>query len=191
MITHRQARQEELGRLRSDAAADRLGRHARHHHRADAEAAGHPAGDRRRRLPVSERRGGLLGGHRDHPDGHSGGPHRTGQRAADAGDDELFEARLSRDARACSSSSTAARPASPSRPQTFGEIAAEYGGGPFLWTSDRRGADEAVEGPARRLLGVADAAARRQGAVDRCLRADLAACRMHRRDRGRHRRAWG
>ena len=52
----------------------------------------------------------------------------------------------------------------------------------------RRGADEALEGAARRLLGVADAAARRARAVDRCLRADLAARRMHRRDRGRHRR---
>ena len=101
---------------------------------------------------------------------------------------DLFEARLSRDARACSSSSTAARPALPSRPTTFGEIAEEFGGGPFLWTSVAEERDEAVEGPARRLLGVADAAARRQGPVDRCLRADLAACRMHRRDRGRHRR---
>ena len=59
VITHRQAREEELGRLRSDAAADRLGRHARHHHLADAEAARHPAGDLRRRLPVPDRRGGL------------------------------------------------------------------------------------------------------------------------------------
>ena len=32
----RQARKKELGRLRSDAAADRLRRHARHHHPADA-----------------------------------------------------------------------------------------------------------------------------------------------------------
>ena len=111
----RQACQEELGRLRFDAAADRLGRHARHHHGDHAEAAGHPAGDRRRRVPVPERRGSLLGGHRDDPDGHSGGPHRTGQCAADAGDDQLFQARLSRDARACSSSSTAARQGLPSR----------------------------------------------------------------------------
>ena len=48
---------------------------------------------------------------------------------------ELFEARLSRERRACSSNSTAATRASPSRPRSFGEIAAEYGGGPFLWTS--------------------------------------------------------
>ena len=74
---------------------------------------------------------------------------------------------------------------------TFGEIAEEYRRRAVPVDQRRRGADEAVEGAARRLLGVADAAARRQGAVDRRLRADLAACRMHRRDRGRHRRAWG
>ena len=50
---HRQARQEELGRLRPDPAPRRLGRHARHHHLAHAAAARHPAGDLRRRLPVS------------------------------------------------------------------------------------------------------------------------------------------
>ena len=33
LITTGKRRQKELGRLRSDAAADRLGRHARHHHR--------------------------------------------------------------------------------------------------------------------------------------------------------------
>ncbi len=93
-----------------------------------------------------------------------------------------------RRARACSSNSTAARPALRSRPRRFGEIAEEFGGGPFLWTTRRRGAHQAMEGPARRLLGVADAAAGRQGPVDRCLRADLAACRMRHRDRGRHRR---
>ena len=35
---HRQAGEEELGGLRPDAASDRLGRHARHHHLADLEA---------------------------------------------------------------------------------------------------------------------------------------------------------
>ena len=56
--------------------------------------------------------------------------------------------------------------------ESFGEIAAEYGGGPFLWTERGRGAGEAVEGAARRLLGVADAAARRAG---RCR--PMSACR--------------
>ncbi len=74
------------------------GRHARHHHLADAEACRHPAGDLRRRVPVPQRRAGLRGGDRDDPDGHSGGPHRTGQRAADAGAEQLFQARLSRGA---------------------------------------------------------------------------------------------
>ena len=37
--------------------------------------------------------------------------------------------------------------------ETFGEIAEDNGGGPFLWTTDRRGAHPTVEGPARCLLG--------------------------------------
>ena len=49
--------------------------------------------------------------------------------------------------------------------ETFGEIAAEYGGGPFQLDDRRRGAHQAVEGAPRRLLGVADAAA---GRARRC-----------------------
>ena len=41
----REPRQEDRGRLRPDASYDRLGGHARRDHRADAPAAGHPAGD--------------------------------------------------------------------------------------------------------------------------------------------------
>ena len=36
---------------------------------------------------------------------------------------------------------------------SFGEIAAEYGGGPFQWASDAEERTQAVEGAARRLLG--------------------------------------
>ena len=86
--------------------------------------------------PFPTRRGGLLGGHRDHPDGHSGRPHRTGQRAADAGDDRLFQARLSRDARACSSSSTAARRGWPSRRRRSARSSRNIGGGPFISTTN-------------------------------------------------------
>ena len=92
---HWQARQEKLGRLRSDTPHHRLGGHAGHHHLADAEASRHSPGDRGRRVPVPERRSGMRGGYRHDPDGHSGGAHRTGQPAADAGDEELFAARLS------------------------------------------------------------------------------------------------
>ena len=42
---NREPRQEDRGRLRPDAAYDRLGGHARHHHRADAQPAGNTAGD--------------------------------------------------------------------------------------------------------------------------------------------------
>ena len=95
IVTTGRRAQEELGRLRSDPAADRLGRHARHHHLADAEAARHSAGDFGRRVPVSLRRAGLPRGDRDDPDGHPGGAHRTRERAADARHDQLFAARLS------------------------------------------------------------------------------------------------
>ena len=45
---HRAAREEILGRLRPHAADRRLGRHARRHHRIDAEALRHPGSDLRR-----------------------------------------------------------------------------------------------------------------------------------------------
>ena len=45
---HRAARQEDLGRLRPDAADGRLGRHARRHHRIDAQALRHSGSDLRR-----------------------------------------------------------------------------------------------------------------------------------------------
>ena len=49
---HRAAREEILGRLRPDAADDRLGRHARRHHRAHAQALRHSGSDLGRHLPV-------------------------------------------------------------------------------------------------------------------------------------------
>ncbi len=52
-----------------------------------------------------------------------------------------------------------------------------------------RGEEPAVEGTARCLLGIAGSSARQAVAVDRCLRADLAAGRMRDGDRARHRRS--
>ncbi len=84
-----------FGRLRPDTAPDRLGRHARRDHLADGEALRHPAGDRRRGVPVPEPGIGLPGGDRDDPDGRAGGAHRAHQRARHALAQPVRQARLS------------------------------------------------------------------------------------------------
>ena len=66
----------------------------------------------------------------------------------------------------------------------FGEIAAENGGGDFAWTTKPGGAQQALAGAPRRLLGEPGAAARRAAVRHRCLRADLAPRRMRRGDAG-------
>ena len=107
--------------------------------------------------PFPTRRGGLRGGHRDHPDGHSGGPHRAGQCAADARDDRLFQARLSRDA-----VPVRRIPWQRGGRRRAGSVVRRDRCG--IWRravhldQQCRGADQAVEGQARRLLVVADAA---------------------------------
>ena len=72
--------------------------------------------------------------------------------------------------------------------QRFGEIAQEFGGGPFDWATQGRGSNAAVAGAPRRLLGAARPSSRRRGASVRCLRTDLAARRMPDRDAARYRR---
>ena len=71
--------------------------------------------------------------------------------------------------------------------ERFGEIAAEFGGGPFEWATEARGPLAPLAGAPRRLLGGQGPAARRAIGGDRCLRADLAARRMRRRDQAGHR----
>ncbi len=178
------AREEVVRRLRSDPAVRRLGGHARRHHRADAEAARHPGGDRRRRLPVPERRGGLQRGDRDDPDRHSGRAHRAARRAAGEGDERLFEARLCPKSRCCSSSSTAREAGVAEQARALRRDRRRVRRRAVRVGDARGGAHAAVEGAARRLLGGGRAAARREGLRHRCLRADLAARRMHRRDAG-------
>ena len=131
----RQARQEELGRLRSDAASDRLGRHARHHHLADAEAR---TASRRRSRAASAR---FRASRRP-----ATAVIATIQMGIPVARIELVNALQMR---AMKNYSKLDYPESPclfvefhgsdagvaEQAETFGEIAAEFGGGPFLWTS--------------------------------------------------------
>ena len=155
---------KSLRRLRSDAAAGRLGGHARHHHRADAEAAWHSA----RRSPAASVRSRPS----RPPATRSSRPSRCGIPVARI---ELLDALQVRACNAYSKLDLAGEPTpvrrvprqptpvSPSRPRPFGMIAAEFGGGDLPVDQRRRGAAKAVAGAARCLLGVADAAAGRQG----------------------------
>ena len=67
--------------------------------------------------------------------------------------------------------------------ESFGEIAEEFGGGPFLWTSVAEERTKLWKARHDAYWASLTLQAGRQGAVDRRLRADLAACRMHRRRR--------
>ena len=72
--------------------------------------------------------------------------------------------------------------------ERFGEIARDFGGGPFEWATRPEDRTPALAGAARRLLGRTGAATRRPGDRDRCLRAAVAACRMCHRNAARYRR---
>ena len=133
MTTARRAKKSSAGYdlTRHDG---RLGRHARRHHRADAEALGHSRGDLRRHLSVSVGRGLLQRRHHDHPVRHSDRAHRTARCAAGAGGQSLFQAQACARRRCCSWSFTAPRASVAEQSERFGEIAEELGGGPFEWT---------------------------------------------------------
>ena len=127
--------QKELGRLRPHPPARRIGGHARHHHRDHPQAARHSGGHFGRHLPVPERQGGLRRGHHDDPVRHPGRAHRVARR----------ECRCGRST--CHSKLTL--PESPllllefhgsvasvkEQAERFGEIAAEFAGGPFDWAT--------------------------------------------------------
>ena len=105
----REPRQEDRGRLRSDAAPDRLGGNARHHHRADAPAAGDSAGDLGGDLRLPGRRIGLQRGDRHDPVRHPGGADRAPRRDRRSTPAISIRSSTCRRRRCSSSSSTARR----------------------------------------------------------------------------------
>jgi hypothetical protein len=70
-------------RLRPRASSHRLRRNARHHHRADSEAARRPRDDRLRGLSVRRHRRRQQRHHRRHADGTAARAHRACRRGAD------------------------------------------------------------------------------------------------------------
>ena len=139
-------------------------------------------------IPGGDLGGGLLvrrprrrgrHGDRHHPVGDPGGADRAARRAADARRQRLLEARLSRGADAVLRV--------PRHPGRGGGAGGGWRGRARRGLRRRRlpvgdparGPQPALGGAARRALGLQGAAARRGGLGDRCLRADLAAGRMH------------
>ena len=134
MTTARRAKKIVVG-LRPHAPDRRLGRHARHHHRTDAAAYRHSGGDLLGHLPVSLGRGGLQRHDPDHPDRHSGGADRAARCAAGARRPiSIRSSRLPETPMLfVEFHGTEAGVAEQS--QRFGEIAQEFGGGPFDWAT--------------------------------------------------------
>ena len=126
---------QDLGRLRPDAALRRFGRHARRDDVDHPASSGHPPDDRRRRLRIPDPGGRLQHRHHDDPDGHTGGPDRTAGRTPDEGLQRLFgPAYAVAPTLFVEFHGTDETVAIQSR--MFGEIAAEFEGGEFLWTAD-------------------------------------------------------
>ena len=156
-------RQENVGRLRSHAADGRLGRHARRHHRTDAEAVRHSGSDLvaasvrfRRSRPACNATIHTI---------QSGIPVarielldalqiKAVNRLFQAGLPEmpmLFVEFHGTDASVAEQS------------QRFGEIAEEFGGGPFEWATKPEDRTPALAGAPRRLSGRAPPAPGRRG----------------------------
>src|SRR5690606_39775351 len=107
-------------------------------------------------------------------DGCSGRTNRTGQFAADARPEELFETRLSREpVPVCRISRVGGE-----RGRAGGNLRRDRRGEwrrPVYMDQPGRGARQIVEGPPPGLLGVTHASAGREGTFDRRMRADFAA----------------
>ena len=141
VMTHRAPRQEILRRLRPHAADDRLGRHARRHHRSSRSACtGIPEAIASGVCPFPSVEAACKATILDHPARHPGGAHRIAGRAADG--------RLQSPTRSLTLPEvptlfvefhgTDAGVAEQS--QRFGEIAEELGGGSFDWATAPRSA---------------------------------------------------
>ena len=135
-----------FGGLRSDAAVRRLRGHARRHHRDYAETRRHSRGDLGRTLPVPRCARGVLTDDRDDPN--------PGIPVARI---ELLDALQ---VKACNAYSKLGLPETPmlfvefhgsedsvaEQSRRFDEIADEYGGGPFAWTTNPEERTQAVAG---------------------------------------------
>ena len=141
-------------RLRPDAAVHRLGRHAGGGDRNPAPPARHPGGDGCRDLPVRQ-----PGGRRGDGDRGACSP-ASRSRAWNCSTRSSWPPasptrswRGWRRCRRCSSSSTAPRPRAAEQARLAEEIALGFGARGFRWAADAGGADQAMAGTARRLLG--------------------------------------
>jgi D-lactate dehydrogenase (cytochrome) len=139
--------------------------------------------------PFPDRRGSLQRGHHDHPDGHSGRPDRTSGCAADEGLQRLLRSLSYPEGPTLFLEFHGTDAGVAEQAELFGEIAAECGGGEFLWTTRIPNGAPNCGRPATMPIGRRCNC--RPGAkgvsTDVCVPISQA-CRMRRRDPGRHRR---
>ena len=138
------------------------------------------------RLSLRHHRGRLQRHHRRHADGTSARPHRARRRGADQGVQCLFASDDRRSADAVSRIPRHGGRARASRSRPSPRLRQTRGRGVPLGRAPG-GAQQALAGAPRRLLGGARAASWRRCRHHRCLRADLGACRLRRRDPCRYR----
>ena len=186
-LPHRHARAQILRRLRPHATDRWLRGYACRRHRDHAQARRHSRGDQRRRLSVSVHRGCLQCRDRNDPDRHSGRAHRADGRNSSPRLQCLLAARLARDAAPLSRIPRLGS----GRARTVGALQRHCRRvrrrTVRLGYSGRRSFQALARAP-RRVLGRARAAPERQGHFHRRLRADIATCRLRRRDKIGHRR---